>query len=368
MGRQLRRRHDRRRRGRDHHQQPEGRRGARRWPPTWIGTIAPRGRAQLRRGGSARRVPVRQCGRSCATGPMPGRWRRAPTARSRARSASRRCPRAAPTARTPARSAAGSSRSRSTRKNPEAAADLVCYLTVPGGAEAARDRGLASTRRSPALYEDPEILQGRAVLRRARRRPSRTRWRGPSTVTGAKYNQVSTEFWNAVHATLSGKAEADAALASLDGELKRIKRSSGRLAPAAAGRRLAVTVRRRAGRRRAMRRRVVRGDWRADERARRPRLTPRSCDPRAAWLFLAPMLVVLALVAGWPLAAHDLARLHRREPRATFRRPQFVGFENYSPTTTANGPASWPTRLVARGLEHASGSPSSRSRSRPCSA
>ena len=34
---------------------------------------------------------------------------------------------------------------------------------------------------------------------------------------------------------------------------------------------------------------------------------------RSAWLFLAPMLVVLALVAGWPLAPHHLVRLHRRQ-------------------------------------------------------
>ena len=46
----------------------------------------------------------------------------------------------------------------------------------------------------------------------------------PSKVTGAKYNQVSSEFFNAVHEVLSGKAKPDAALASLEGRLNRLSR------------------------------------------------------------------------------------------------------------------------------------------------
>jgi len=34
----------------------------------------------------------------------------------------------------------------------------------------------------------------------------------------------------------------------------------------------------------------------------------------AAWLFLAPMLFLLVLVAGWPFVAHHLVRFHRRQP------------------------------------------------------
>lgn len=46
----------------------------------------------------------------------------------------------------------------------------------------------------------------------------------PSTVTGAKYNQVSNEFWNAVYSVLSGKAKADASLGQLEASLKRMSR------------------------------------------------------------------------------------------------------------------------------------------------
>ena len=47
----------------------------------------------------------------------------------------------------------------------------------------------------------------------------------PSTVTGSKYNQVSSEFWQAVHASLSGSQTVDQAMTGLDRSLKRVKRS-----------------------------------------------------------------------------------------------------------------------------------------------
>ena len=46
----------------------------------------------------------------------------------------------------------------------------------------------------------------------------------PSTATISKYNQVSKEFWTATHAVLSGKSTPEAALASLERKLKRVKR------------------------------------------------------------------------------------------------------------------------------------------------
>lgn len=59
---------------------------------------------------------------------------------------------------------------------------------------------------------------------------------------------------------------------------------------------------------------------------------------RAAWLFITPMLVVLAAVAGWPLLrtiwfGFTDARLDLAEP------PQFVGFANFSYLLT--DPAWW---------------------------
>ena len=45
-----------------------------------------------------------------------------------------------------------------------------------------------------------------------------------SKVTGTKYNQVSSEFFNAVHETLSKKAEAPESLAALAKKLDRLSR------------------------------------------------------------------------------------------------------------------------------------------------
>jgi trehalose/maltose transport system substrate-binding protein len=78
-----------------------------------------------------------------------------------------------------------------------------------------------------SLYQDPEVLAAapffgelydtfvNAVAR-------------PSTVTGAKYNQVSDAFWNAVHRVLSGKASARDSLAQLESALKRMSRGGQR--------------------------------------------------------------------------------------------------------------------------------------------
>ena len=106
--------------------------------------------------------------------------------------------------------------------NPEVAASLAVYLT----SKAEQKRRAIKGSYNPtveALYKDPEVLAAvpffgdlyetfvNAVAR-------------PSKVTGAKYNQVSSEFFNAVHEVLSGKAKPDAALASLESRLNRLSR------------------------------------------------------------------------------------------------------------------------------------------------
>ncbi|MCB2012089.1 MAG: ABC transporter substrate-binding protein, partial [Geminicoccaceae bacterium] len=47
----------------------------------------------------------------------------------------------------------------------------------------------------------------------------------PSAPTKGKYNQVSQEFWTAVHNTLSGNGSAADNLAELERSLKRVRRS-----------------------------------------------------------------------------------------------------------------------------------------------
>jgi trehalose/maltose transport system substrate-binding protein len=46
----------------------------------------------------------------------------------------------------------------------------------------------------------------------------------PSKVTGAKYNQVSSEFFNAAHDVLSGDAKGADAVADLESSLDRLSR------------------------------------------------------------------------------------------------------------------------------------------------
>ena len=107
-------------------------------------------------------------------------------------------------------------------ESPEAAADLVRYLT----SEKEQKRRAIEGSYNPtieALYKDPEVLEAvpffgslyetfvNAVAR-------------PSGVTGDKYNRVSNAFWNAAHSVLSGKEDAATALADLEGELNAIKR------------------------------------------------------------------------------------------------------------------------------------------------
>ncbi|MDX1540059.1 MAG: ABC transporter substrate-binding protein [Geminicoccaceae bacterium] len=107
-------------------------------------------------------------------------------------------------------------------ENAEIAAELVAYLTSQ---EEQKRRAIQASYNPTieALYEDPEVLEAvpffgelyetfvEAVAR-------------PSGVTGDKYNQVSSEFYNAVHDVLSGKAEAGDRLAALEGKLDRLSR------------------------------------------------------------------------------------------------------------------------------------------------
>ena len=107
-------------------------------------------------------------------------------------------------------------------KNQKEAADLVMYLTsAPEQKRRAIEGSYNPTIGS--LYKDKEVLAAvpffgslyetfvSAVPR-------------PSTPTGSKYNQVSSEFWNSVSAVLSGQAEPAAALKTLEEKLNRMSR------------------------------------------------------------------------------------------------------------------------------------------------
>jgi trehalose/maltose transport system substrate-binding protein len=107
-------------------------------------------------------------------------------------------------------------------RSPEAAIDLVQHLT--GVAEQKRraiEGGFNPTIKE--LYQDPEVLAANPFFRGLHDTLIRAVAR-PSVVTGVRYNQVSTEFSNAVHDVLSGRSEAGPALRRLERTLERISR------------------------------------------------------------------------------------------------------------------------------------------------
>ncbi|MCC8109656.1 MAG: ABC transporter substrate-binding protein [Planctomycetes bacterium] len=105
-------------------------------------------------------------------------------------------------------------------KNPELAADLLFYLT---SAEGQKKFSLLGTYTPSvvSLFSDPEIQAKNpvAILEVFNNAVPR-----PAGVTGSKYNRVSSEFYNAVHAVLSKKSTPEDALRSLEASLRRVSR------------------------------------------------------------------------------------------------------------------------------------------------
>jgi trehalose/maltose transport system substrate-binding protein len=107
-------------------------------------------------------------------------------------------------------------------KVPEAAADLVRYLTSPEiQKKRAIDLGLFPTLR--ALYSNQEVLAKNTwfksipdVLNNAVARPS--------TVTGADYNMLSTSFYRNVFLILSGGQSSLDAVSQIEKQAKRMQR------------------------------------------------------------------------------------------------------------------------------------------------
>ena len=108
-------------------------------------------------------------------------------------------------------------------KHKEEAIELVRFLTSK---EAQKSRAL-TTARLPSiisLYDDPEIAEKQPIV---------TGWKEvfqaaiprPAAPTQGKYNEVSQEFWTAVHQTLSGQGSGADNLATLERNLRRLRRS-----------------------------------------------------------------------------------------------------------------------------------------------
>jgi trehalose/maltose transport system substrate-binding protein len=106
-------------------------------------------------------------------------------------------------------------------KNPKLAADLVKYLT---SAEEQKRRAIEGSFNPTimSLYKDADLLKANPFMGNlyetfvnAVPRP---------TITGAKYNQVSTEFRNAVYSTLSGKGKAAVNLKKAEEKIKKLSK------------------------------------------------------------------------------------------------------------------------------------------------
>jgi trehalose/maltose transport system substrate-binding protein len=107
-------------------------------------------------------------------------------------------------------------------KNPEVAADLVMFLTSEA---AQKQRALEGSYLPtiPALYKDADILAKNPFMGELLGTFTNAVAR-PSRATGAQYNKVSTEFWNAAHSVLSKQKTGAQAVADLEASLARVKK------------------------------------------------------------------------------------------------------------------------------------------------
>jgi trehalose/maltose transport system substrate-binding protein len=107
-------------------------------------------------------------------------------------------------------------------KHPAAAADLVLHMT---SAAVQKDRAMRGSFNPTigALYKDADVLKANPFMGELYGTFTNAVSR-PTTVTGARYNQVSNQFWNAAHEVLSGKSKPDEALGRLEESLTRLSR------------------------------------------------------------------------------------------------------------------------------------------------
>jgi trehalose/maltose transport system substrate-binding protein len=108
-------------------------------------------------------------------------------------------------------------------EHPDLAADLVLYLT----SAAEQKRRAIEGSFNPTikdLYSNPEILRANPFMGELGEVFASTVAR-PSRITGNRYNRVSTEFFTAVHAVLSGNGDAASNLAALDKQLNGLSRN-----------------------------------------------------------------------------------------------------------------------------------------------
>jgi trehalose/maltose transport system substrate-binding protein len=102
-------------------------------------------------------------------------------------------------------------------KHRKDAIELALFLT---SAHAQKYRALESSRLPTlrSLYDDPEIGEKQPIIPRWKKVLESAIAR-PTAATGSKYNEVSSDFWTAVHNTLSGEDSAAGNLELLKAQL-----------------------------------------------------------------------------------------------------------------------------------------------------
>jgi trehalose/maltose transport system substrate-binding protein len=107
-------------------------------------------------------------------------------------------------------------------KHRKDAIELALFLT---SAHAQKYRALESSRLPTlrSLYDDPEIGEKQPIIPRWKKVLESAVAR-PTAATGSKYNEVSSDFWTAVHNTLSGEDSAAGNLELLKAQLADLER------------------------------------------------------------------------------------------------------------------------------------------------
>ena len=108
-------------------------------------------------------------------------------------------------------------------KAPDAAADLVMFMT---STEIQKDRAIKGSYNPtrPDLYKDKDVIAANPFMASLLDVFTNAVAR-PSTATGIKYPEVSQAFWDATHDVLSKKSTGEDAVKKLEGKLNQVKRN-----------------------------------------------------------------------------------------------------------------------------------------------
>ena len=108
-------------------------------------------------------------------------------------------------------------------KNPDTAIELVKFIASPA-MQKYRTLKTSNLPTIQALYDDADIAREQPIVPRWKRIFLNATPR-PSAAVKVKYNEASSQFWNAVHKTMTGEGSAADNLADLEATLTKLKGS-----------------------------------------------------------------------------------------------------------------------------------------------